>query len=253
MFAQGGQKMHCRTARGRIASLMVVLVGLLGAAQASAAVSPSSVSRPFSVRYAINTNGDIALAANTLMTCPALTVETQTQVKCEDAQTGSPGDDNYFPMDYVDSDGDPATNNSSSANLSMPAGATVLFAGLYWGAALDQGETLPLQCDVTARTGHPALNAAAAGSAWLKGPSGSYVPVNASVLDVYTEDIDCGNPAAPTSARATRRSRTSPRSCRPAAVAPTRSATSRPAPGPIATPAGRSWSPTRTSRSPRAT
>ena len=66
------------------------------------------------------------------------------------------------------------------------------------GAALDAGETLPLQCiRGGARTGHPAPNAAAAGSAWLQLPNGtSYVPVNASVFDTYTEKVPCGNAGA---------------------------------------------------------
>ncbi len=188
--------MHPRTARGPVLVLMLFAIGLLAAAQAVAAVTPGSVARPFTVRYAINTNGDIALAANTLMTCPPGTTETQTGVACEDGQDGGLADDNYYPMDYVDVDGVAATVNSSSANLAVPAGATVLFAGLYWGAAFDQGETLPLQCDDTQRTGHAAANPAAAASAWLKPPGGSYVPVNATTFDTYTEDLGCGNPGA---------------------------------------------------------
>ncbi|WP_297858852.1 hypothetical protein [Meiothermus sp.] len=34
----------------------------------------------------------------------------------------------------MDTDGDSTTFNSSSASLNLPAGATVLWAGLYWGA-----------------------------------------------------------------------------------------------------------------------
>ncbi|HET6174232.1 MAG TPA: DUF11 domain-containing protein [Gaiellales bacterium] len=170
----------------------------MSATQASAAVSPSQIVRPFTVRYAINTNGDIATAANTLLTCPVGAIETQSHVGCTDVQNGGIGDDNYFDMGYVNVDNDPATFDSSSANLSVPAGATVLFAGLYWGAALDQGETLPLQCDpAQPRTGAAAANPAAAGSAMLKGPgAGGYVPVNASVFDTYTEDLGCPSPGA---------------------------------------------------------
>ena len=36
-------------------------------------------------------------------------------------------------------DADPATFNSSSAQLDLPAGATVLFAGLYWGGRTAAG------------------------------------------------------------------------------------------------------------------
>jgi uncharacterized repeat protein (TIGR01451 family) len=188
--------MHSRTARRRVAGLILFAMCLIAAAPAEAAVNPTSVARPFTVRYAINTNGDIALAANTLMTCRPGAIETQKLTACGNAQTGSPGDDNYFDMDYVDVDSDPATFDSSSAHLAVPAGATVLFAGLYWGAALDQGETLPLQCAVgQPRTGHAAINTPAAASAWLRLPAGAgYVPVNASVLDTYTEDLDCPAP-----------------------------------------------------------
>ena len=50
-------------------------------------------------------------------------------------------------MNYVDVDGDPRHVRllEREPRASRP-GATVLFAGLYWGAALDPGETLPLQC-----------------------------------------------------------------------------------------------------------
>ena len=187
--------MHSRMASGRLAALLLFAVGLIGAAQASAAVSPNPIVRPFTVRYAINTSGDIAMAANTLVTCPAGAIETQSKVGCSDVQAGGLGDDNYFGMGYVDVDNDASTFDSSSASLSIPAGATVLFAGLYWGAALDQGETLPLQCDASQpRTGHAATTPSAAASALLQGPGGGYVPVSASVFDTYTEDLACGPP-----------------------------------------------------------
>jgi uncharacterized repeat protein (TIGR01451 family) len=182
--------MHSRTARGRLIGLILFVLGLIGAAPAMAAVNPTSVARPFTLRYAINTNGDIAIAANTLLTCQPGTIETQKLTSCANAQTGSPGDDNYFAMAPINVD--PAMSNSSSATLNVPAGATILFAGLYWGAALDRGETLPLQCDPgQPRTGDPAANPAAAGSALLRVPGSGYVPVNASVLDTYTEDLLC--------------------------------------------------------------
>ena len=67
--------MHSRTARGRLIGLILFVLGLVGAAPAMAAVNPTSVARPFTVRYAINTNGDIAMAANTLLTCQPLSIE----------------------------------------------------------------------------------------------------------------------------------------------------------------------------------
>ena len=65
--------MHSRTARGRLIAGLILFVAGPGrrGARRSAAVNPTSVARPFTVRYAINTNGDIALAANTLHDMPA--------------------------------------------------------------------------------------------------------------------------------------------------------------------------------------
>jgi uncharacterized repeat protein (TIGR01451 family) len=189
--------MHSRTAPGWLAGLVLFAVALIGAAPESAALSPSPIVRPFTVRYAINTNGDIAMASNTLLTCRTGSVDTNSQVGCADVQAGGDGDDNFFDMQYVDTDGaGNSTFDSSSANLSIPAGSTVLFAGLYWGAALDQGETLPMQCDPAgARTGGQAINPAAATSALLQSPAGgAYVPVIASVFDSYTEDLGCPSP-----------------------------------------------------------
>ena len=52
---------------------------------------------------------------------------------CVITGTGGSIDDNDFNMAYVDVDADGTTFCSSSANLSLPATATVVWAGLYWG------------------------------------------------------------------------------------------------------------------------
>jgi choice-of-anchor A domain-containing protein/uncharacterized repeat protein (TIGR01451 family) len=77
----------------------------------------SQVTVPFSVRYAANEKGDIQIVGNTLMTCPA---------------GGCSGNNNDYAMRYVDIDGDASTNNSSSADFTLPASSSVLWAGLYW-------------------------------------------------------------------------------------------------------------------------
>ena len=77
----------------------------------------------------MNATGDIAIVANTLMTAPSsdpAAVNGQNGV-------GSKINNNDFNMVFVDVDNDPTTFNSSSSSLSLPAGSTVLFAGLYWG------------------------------------------------------------------------------------------------------------------------
>src|SRR5665648_824576 len=91
-----------------------------------ASSSVARADRPFTPRFSLNTAGDLTLAANTLMTCPAA------DSKCGPAQRGANASNNSFAMGYVDVDGDPATFDSSSAGLTLPAEATVEFAGLYW-------------------------------------------------------------------------------------------------------------------------
>lgn len=84
---------------------------------------------PFSVRYSANANGDIVYVANTLLTAPG------TGSAATKARNGTSGDLNDdFNMSYVDVDSDASTFNSSRADLALPAGGSILFAGLYWGA-----------------------------------------------------------------------------------------------------------------------
>ena len=68
--------------------------------------------------------------------------------RTENAQNGTTAaaDNNDFDMSYVDVDGESTTFNSSRATLALPAGSTVLFAGLYWAgdtSAGDDGQAAP--------------------------------------------------------------------------------------------------------------
>ncbi len=112
-------------ATGVILSTLIVALGLV------MTVAPASAAaRAFASRFTTNVQGDIVFVSNTLMTCP-LSVST-----CAAAKAGNGGtanNNNSYTMVYVDIDADPTTVNSSSANLSLPSGASVLFARLYWG------------------------------------------------------------------------------------------------------------------------
>jgi hypothetical protein len=84
---------------------------------------------PFTPRFTTNATGDITIVANTEMTAPAsdpAAINAQNGV-------GSKINNNDFNMAFVDVDKDSSTFDSSSASLNLPTGATVLFAGLYWG------------------------------------------------------------------------------------------------------------------------
>ena len=135
---------------------------LLGATLALAlmAAPAYAADAPFAPRFAQTARGDVAAVGNTVMTCPV------GAANCAAAQGGAAYSNNDFAMAYVDADADPATTvDSSSATVTLPAGATVLWAGLYW-------------------SGHS--NAANANKAKLKVPGGSYQQVTAAPADFLT-------------------------------------------------------------------
>lgn len=98
---------------------------LLGLAQAQVVTS-------FSIRYQNTTNGNITLVGNTLMCA-------RTGDTCSTAQMNNANANNNQSMIFINADPANPTwpsgrRGSSSATLSLPTGAQVLWAGLYWGA-----------------------------------------------------------------------------------------------------------------------
>ena len=129
-------------------------------------VDASSVIRPYAIRYQTTTHGSIALIGNTIETCPAA------DAACAGARdgsaTGAAANNNSYAMVLVDADADATTPDSSRATLSLPAGATVVFAGLYWQATslLSARDTVKLAL-----------------------PGAGYVSVTASTIDTTGPDI----------------------------------------------------------------
>lgn len=108
-----------------VAALVAPLAVVALAAPAEAAY------RPFERQFSTNTNGDILLVANTLMTCAG------TASTCTQAQTGANNlSNNNLVSTFVDIDGPGGAFNSSSADLTVPEGGTVLWARLYWGGRI---------------------------------------------------------------------------------------------------------------------
>jgi uncharacterized repeat protein (TIGR01451 family) len=151
------------------------LLFAIGTVSLNAVAGPTAFAqgnRPFNIRFDGAFRGDIVLVGNNLLACQPGTFADVNATRCEDAQSGSATsgiDNNVFDMRHVDIDGDSSTFNSSSAVLSVPAGAQVNFAGLYWGAF----------SDATSATLNPARN-----SVKLRAPnSAGYVSVTASQMD----------------------------------------------------------------------
>ena len=94
-----------------------------------------ALQRTFAPRFALNAAGDITIAANANTTCSQAPGALGAGADCTDAQTlGSLNrTNNNHTIIHIDVDSDASTFNSSRAALNVPAGATVAFAGLYWG------------------------------------------------------------------------------------------------------------------------
>lgn len=138
----------------------------LFAASAFANVAHAAIVRPFTLRFTANTRGNLILVGNTLETCSAA------ETDCLTAQTAftSTHTNNIHAMTYVDVDADPTTFSASSAAVTLPTDARVLWAGLYWGANL---------------TSLPAPRVALSNTVLLQTPTGaSYITVTAAQVDV---------------------------------------------------------------------
>ncbi len=105
-----------------------VLAVLALATLALAPAAHAQIVRNFGTRFSTNQPGDFTIVGNTIMSCNG-------GGGCGNARNGSGNNvnDNDWNMVYVDVDGDATTFSSSSAVLTLPATASVLWAGLYWG------------------------------------------------------------------------------------------------------------------------
>ena len=157
-----------------------------------------SVITPFAPRFTANATGDIAIVGNTAMTAPAsdpAAVNAQNGV-------GSKLNNNDFNMAFVDVDSDPTTFDSSSATLSLPAGASVLFAGLYWGGRNPQNASLRNQVKLStpASGGYLTLNGALLGTSTTSNGSDyqSFVNVTSQVAAAGSGTYTAANVQAST-------------------------------------------------------
>jgi large repetitive protein len=105
---------------------------------------------PFTAVFHTQDNGAIGLFGNTVETCP-ISASTCLAARNGSATNGDLNtlDNNDYNMTFINIDPGPGIVDSSSADVTLPAGSTVLFAGLYWGGRQFAGTgganaTLPL-------------------------------------------------------------------------------------------------------------
>ena len=159
-------------------ALLILSASLLLPALASAA------DRPFTPRYSTNVNGQIIIAANTIMQCPTTTVDPLLNSGCTGARAGTNArNNNTLDMGWLDVDSDTSTFDSSSAQLLLPTTGHVLFAGLYWTGLQKKAAV------VTGANGYKGTplappDAAAIGTVKLAVPGAAgYTTVTASQVD----------------------------------------------------------------------
>ena len=118
-----------RRAVRAVCAWVAIVVAALSLAAVTAAPA-SAADRAYTKRFGISDTGDVRIVGNTSMSCV-------TSATCTAARGGTGVAANWnndaWNMAYVDVDADGTTFSSSQATLDLPAGATVLFAGLYWG------------------------------------------------------------------------------------------------------------------------
>ena len=155
-------------------------------------VAEAQVTRPFTIRYSTNTNGDIKLIGNTVMTCGALPLTGDCLTASQGTANPTGVNNNDFPMTNIDIDSDPSTFNSTQATLSIPGGSTVKFAGLYWGGTSASGQRGQVLLQTPASFGYSSVNSSVVDTA--NGQANNYAAfadvtaaVSAAGNGVYTE------------------------------------------------------------------
>lgn len=136
----------------------VLAVPALLTAPAPIALSTTDDAPQWNVQFNATVYGDFTLVGNTVMSCPHAQ-EGPVKPKhppeaCAEAQqrkgSGAGALNNSYFMSWSDVDSDDATFNSSSARLSVPAGADVAYAKLGWAGAAGNRDGVPCGTDKSA-------------------------------------------------------------------------------------------------------
>lgn len=134
----GLHRLHPRRSTALLA-VVALLAALLTSTVASRTPADAAVRDSFDASFSKQDNGAILLTGNAQLTCPTAASG------CTAARAGGPftnnnsNNNNGFTMAFIDADASAATTNSTSADVSLPAGSTVLYAKLVWGGRQQAG------------------------------------------------------------------------------------------------------------------
>ena len=148
---RSGHRLAVLAPMAAVLVLALTLVATLSPERPAAALpAPHSFADPI---FSTDARGDITTIGNVTTTCdPSYANQhwsaTESAAACDGARSGATGTvrfdgapmppiNNRLAMRHVDVDDDPGTFASSTADLHIPTGATVLWAGLHWNAATD--------------------------------------------------------------------------------------------------------------------
>ncbi|XIG76400.1 hypothetical protein C1N81_25950 [Streptomyces sp. SGAir0957] len=148
--------MAALTATATVAATVAAATLITAAAPASAVVVD-----PFAKRYEEALYGDFLTLGNTVMQCPS--GPAKAAQRCANAQAGrSAENNNQFAMEYTDRAGlGTAVRNSSTGKVTVPPGATVAYARLFWGGndgTYKLGRNQIRRCDTAGPATSPAGN-----------------------------------------------------------------------------------------------
>ncbi|MEV5966546.1 hypothetical protein AB0L70_32560 [Kribbella sp. NPDC051952] len=120
--------------RGHGLRILLSLLLVTAAGLVLPATARAETVRDFTKVFGSQTNGAIRITGNTLLRCG-------TSAACKAALAGGTtgASNNDWVMELLDTDSDTSTESSSAASVNLPAGAKVLYAGLFWGAARGAG------------------------------------------------------------------------------------------------------------------
>jgi uncharacterized repeat protein (TIGR01451 family) len=136
--------------------------------------------------FAANLRGDVAIAGNTLETCPQNIAAARRRKQGKSAPKGAEpcltANNNDQNMVYVNVDPGGGRFDSSAATLTVPAGARVVRAYLYWAADLSRGVTRPPNGPANDAPGgaSPQTNPLYTSVLLRAGASGAYAKVDAT-------------------------------------------------------------------------